>query len=112
MVRTILLILACWAFSVPLLCTSGILVHPCDCDSPSGCDHETECSDDPCNATAVVQNGLSLRTFGFSELIASRLGDAPSFFIEKMCCKAPRQSPESPGVDNRPYAEGDLPLLI
>src|SRR3972149_3075250 len=61
--RTITLLSAFWAFSIPMLCTSGVLVHPCDCESPTGCGHETKCADDPCNVTVIVQNGSSIRAF-------------------------------------------------
>lgn len=112
MARTITLLSAFWAFSVPLLCTSGLLIHPCDCDSPSGCDHETECSDDPCNATAIVQNGSSVRTLDHSELVAAPLDDAPLVAVEAMLCSFSFRLVEPSGQDNRPYAESDLPLLI
>ena len=110
--RTIILLSACWAFSVPLLCTSGLLVHPCDCDSPNGCDHETECSDDPCNATSIVQNGSSPRAFDFSELVAAPLDDAPLVAIEAMLYRYTLRLVDPTGLCHRPYADGDLPLLI
>lgn len=110
--RTLTLFSACWAFSVPMLCTSGLLVHPCDCDSPSGCDHETECSDDPCNATAIVQNSASPRTIDFSELVAAPLDDAPLLAVEAMLCSFALRWVEPPGKSHRPYADSDVPLLI
>mgnify|MGYP001594619423 FL=1 len=112
MVSTLTLLSACWAFSIPLLCTSGMLVHPCDCESPTGCGHETECSDDPCNVTVIVQNGSSIRAFNLSELVAAPLDDAPLVAVEAMPCSFTLRLVEPPGQDNRPYADSDLPLLI
>jgi len=49
--RGITLFAGLWTFvALPSLCTAGVLVHPCDCETPAGCSHEAECSDDPCNA--------------------------------------------------------------
>jgi len=110
--QTVTLLSACWAFSIPLLCTSGLLVHPCDCESPTGCGHETECSDAPCNVTVIVQNGSSLRAFDFSELVAAPLDDTPLVAIEAMLCSFTLRLVEPTGQDNRPYADSDLPLLI
>ena len=110
--RILSLLSACWAFSVPLLCTSGMLVHPCDCESPTGCGHETECSDDPCNVTVIVQNGSSVRGFDHSEFVSAPLDDAPLVAVEAMGCSFTLRLVESPGDDNHPYADSDLPLLI
>lgn len=49
----IVLFAGVWTFSLlPALCTAGVLVHPCDCESNDGCGHESECSDDPCASVA------------------------------------------------------------
>lgn len=84
--RIVTLLAACWASSVPWLCTSGVLVHPCDCESPTGCDLETECSDDPCNVYAIVQDSSSVRAMDYSELVAVPLDDAPLVAVEAMLC--------------------------
>ena len=110
--RTITLFSACWVYSVPLLCTSGLIVHPCDCESPNGCDHETECSDDPCNATAIVPNGSTLRAFDFCELVAAPLDHAPLIAVDAMLCSFSLRQSKPPGQYHRPFADGDLPLLI
>ena len=110
--RTITLLCAVWAFSIPSLCTSGLLVHPCDCESPAGCGHETECSDDPCNVTFIVQNGSSARTFDLYELVAVPLDDAPLVAVEATLRSFALRFAEPPGPFDRPHAESDLPLLI
>jgi hypothetical protein len=112
MCRTMTLLSACWAFSIPLLCTAGVLVHPCDCESPTGCDHETECSDDPCNVIVIVQNDSSVRAFDLSELVAAPIDHAPLVAVDAMLCRFTLRLVEAPGQDNRPYADSDLPLLI
>jgi len=110
--RIITLFSACWAFSVPLLCTSGMLVHPCDCESSSGCDHETECSDDPCNATAIVQNGTSMRAFNLTELVAAPINFAPLIAMDAAWCSVPLRWVQPPSSCHRPHGDGELPLLI
>lgn len=51
--RLIVLFAGVWTFvALPSLCTSGVLVHACDCESSTGCGHETECADDPCASVA------------------------------------------------------------
>ncbi len=110
--RTITLLSALWAFSIPVLCTAGVLVHPCDCESPTGCGHETECSDDPCNVTVIVQNGSSHRVFEHSEFVAVPLDHTPLVVIEAMRCSLTSHRLELTWRDNRPYADSDVPLLI
>lgn len=110
--QSLTLLSACWAFTVPLLCTSGVLVHPCDCESASGCGHETECSDDPCNVTFIVQNCSTVRGFDLSELVAAPLDDAPLIAVEATFCSFTLHFAEPPGQDHRPYADSILPLLI
>ena len=112
MAQIVTLLSACWAFSVPLLCTSGVFVHPCDCESPTGCGHETECSDAPCNVTVIVQIDSSVRAFYLSELAAAPLDHAPLVAVEAMLCSFTLRLVVAPGQDNRPYADSDLPLLI
>lgn len=54
--RSTLLFAGVWTFvALPALCTSGILVHACDCESSTGCGHETECADDPCASVALAR---------------------------------------------------------
>jgi len=89
-----------------------MLVHPCECGSPTGCDHETECSDDPCNVTVIVQNGSSVRGFDHTELVAAPLDDAPIVAVEAILSRLTLRLIEPPGRDNRPFADSDLPLLI
>ena len=110
--QSVTLFSACWAFSVPLLCTSGTLVHPCDCESPTGCGHETECSDDPCNVTVIVQNGSSVRSLDPSELVAAPPVDAPLVAVEAMPGRFALHLFEPPGQDHRPFAASDTQLLI
>jgi len=110
--RILSLLFACWAFSVPLLCTSGALVHPCDCESPTGCGHETECSDDPCAVTVIVQNGSSIRAFDLSDLVAAPLDDASLVAVEAMECSFSLHLVDPPGQCHRPHADSDVPLLI
>ena len=110
--QTVTLLSACWAFSIPLLCTAGVLVHPCDCESPTGCGHETECSDDPCSVTVIVQNGSSVRAFDHSELVAVPLDHAPLVAVEAMLRSFTLRLAEPPGQFHRPYADSGLPLLI
>ena len=51
--RLMVLFAGVWTFvALPSLCTSGVLVHACDCESSTGCGHETECADDPCASVA------------------------------------------------------------
>lgn len=52
----ILLFAGVWSFvALPALCVSGVLVHACDCESSTGCGHETECADDPCASVAPLR---------------------------------------------------------
>ena len=113
MERTVTLLAAVWTFTVlPSLCTSGLLVHPCDCDSPSGCRHETECSDDPCCAAVIVQPDLSVRALALPELTAAPLDDAATVGADELCA-APLQRP-SQSLDRwrHAFSDNDLPLLI
>ena len=110
--RTITLLSAFWAFSIPMLCTSGVFVHPCDCESPTGCGHETKCADDPCNVTVIVQNGSSVRAYVLSELVAVPLDHAALVAVDAIRCGFTLCTVEPPWRDNRPYADSDVPLLI
>ena len=89
-----------------------MLVHPCDCESPTGCGHETKCSDDPCNVTVIVQNGSSVRAFNLSELVAAPLDHAPLVAVEAPLRGFTFYVSKPPGQYHRPYADSDLPLLI
>jgi hypothetical protein len=98
--------------ATPVLCIDGLISHPCECGDEIGCGHETDCSDDPCNVTVIVQNGSSVRAFDLSELVTSPLDNAPLVAVEATRYRFTLRMVEPPGRDNRPYADSDVPLLI
>lgn len=102
-----------WTFAaLPALCTAGVLVHPCDCQSDKGCSHETECSDDPCNSVAPPREES---TWTHVEALLAAL--IPILDV-------PREdafvlTPFPPGVTASildlaeiPYFDSDTPLLV
>ena len=47
--RTIVIFASLWTFfGVPHLCMTGMISHPCDQHGSQDCEHESDCSDDPC----------------------------------------------------------------
>jgi hypothetical protein len=46
--RSLTILLACTLLLLPALCAGGWVLHPCDCESTLGCEHETDCASDPC----------------------------------------------------------------
>ena len=111
--QTITLFAALWTLSVlPPLCTSGLLVHPCDCDSPSGCSHETECLDDPCCAVVIVRLESSPRASGLPDLTAAPLDDAPTLPADDRLRLPNHRHSQPVRRGNRTYADSDIPLLI
>jgi hypothetical protein len=37
----------------PALCVAGVLAHPCESTHEGPCEHESDCTADPCNAVYV-----------------------------------------------------------
>ncbi len=106
--------------SVPVLCASGVLVHPCDkgCTLPSdahhpvesgrGCGHETGCSRDPCGLVMLRNHG------SFDSVV-------PMMFLPNAVVREERDGPPLPlppitssNRERLPLAclPSDLPLLI
>lgn len=60
MARIILILTVAWTLLLlPALCTAGWLLHPCDCGSAIGCEHETDCDSDPCEIRLVRSDAWS-----------------------------------------------------
>ena len=109
----ILLFAGVWTFvALPSLCTLGVLVHACDCESPTGCGHETECADDPCASVATPREETA------GDQLAGLLLDAP---LEPMAldatgeglnsaCDVPMDSFFS--LRDVPLFLSDIPFLI
>jgi len=110
--RTITLLTACWGLTLlPNLCTAGVLVHPCECDSPEGCSHETECADDPCNTTAVIQKETTVRALEFLTLCIALPPDQFKVCDPAAALETPLPFGSQLSAD-RPFPDSDTPLRI
>jgi len=104
--------LALWALLVlPTLCTAGMIGHACDCGVASQCEHESDCSDDPCNqltARRSQQNSDLAKTVPLVESYTSSADSVPhKSSLDVRECFSERISRK-----NLPYPPCDLPLLI
>lgn len=111
---TMMLPATLWALlALPMLCTTDVLAHHCDCESETACDHDDGCADDACH-TMVVPGRPNLQRGGQAahsdspmtsgSCIArfpTRPGPAPA-------CGASHPLP----ILSLPFAESDVPLLL
>ncbi|MFH1278500.1 MAG: hypothetical protein ABIK65_08990 [Candidatus Eisenbacteria bacterium] len=59
MMQRLFILVALWVLlGSPVLCSAGLLLHPCACDEAGKeddlCAHETECDEDPCDQLTLV----------------------------------------------------------
>lgn len=111
---TVILMLAWTLLLLPALCTGGWLLHPCDCGSTIGCEHEEDCPSDPCETGLARPDS---RSQGYDEGSASTASS--SIVIEHF---AKTLEPDASGrristyrlafQDGLPFPPSDLPLLI
>jgi len=114
MSRTFFTLLALWSLLlVPSLCVAGTLEHLCgECPEETGCGHEEDCLDDPCDVV-VVATGLRVVDWKPAllpvptVLWAYEPAETPVF-------ETADAFPEPPSLCTRrlPYPESSLPLLI
>jgi hypothetical protein len=99
--NTLLLILVTLILGAPVLCTAGVLLHPCDCGEAISCAHEDACVEDPCSEIVISGTGVVL--------------DAPpadpGFRIHPPVRTAAVVAPEPPHRNNLPCPVSVLPLL-
>ena len=111
--RTLTLLSAGWALTLlPVLCTAGVLIHPCECDSPVGCSHESECADDPCNSATLPQTENALRTTEVPVQVPAFLPAEGAGAGLTPHSIALRRSRWPLRWAHRPFPESDIPLLV
>ena len=99
--QTLLLILVALILGAPVLCTAGVLLHPCDCGEAISCAHEDACVEDPCADMVIAGIGLVL------SVPPVDLG----IRIHPPVCIAAGIAPEPPRRSNLPCPVSALPLL-
>lgn len=99
---------------LPALCSGGWLLHPCDCDSTTGCEHEADCASDPCEIGVARSDSWS-QSDGDLDATALRSPaavDDPSYRPQSASRRfAPLPSPLA-FAKALPFPPADLPLLI
>jgi hypothetical protein len=111
---TLILILAWTLLLLPALCTGGWLLHPCDCGSTIGCEHEADCSSDPCEI-GMARPDSSSQSHGESD---AQMASTPAVLDELSNSPDPgyrgRRPNTSPLTPQKalPFPPTDLPLLI
>ncbi len=115
MSRSLLILTLAWALLLlPVLCAGGLLVHPCDCGTTIGCEHETDCDSDPCeielartdsSTDSFIRNteSTTLKAFEPTDLTDSTTPGSTSWATGP---------PPSDTTAALPYPPSDLPLLI
>ncbi len=104
--------LALWALLVlPSLCTAGVIGHACGCGEASECEHESDCSDDPCNQLTARRSEQNNEMAETVPLAVSYTSFAVNLSRKSSLDMRERFSERVSGK-NLPYPPGDLPLLI
>ncbi len=102
-------------FLTPILCMSGVLDHPCDCDAEMACGHEEDCAADPCHAFVAAR--FSSRP---TPLLAHDSFPMPAF-AAGLCALLPVRATThlQKYVDEQashacrlPFPRSDMPLLL
>ena len=111
---TLILILAWTLLLLPALCTGGWLLHPCDCGSNIGCEHEDDCSSDPCEIGMARPDSSSL---SYSQEDA-QMASTPAVLdpaSNNPDSGARGRRPNTSALTSQkalPFPPADLPLLI
>lgn len=93
----------------PALCTAGVLAHLCPCEDEVACEHEADCSADPCSELAVRQPEGG----GDADLVAAHAAvPVPALSTLLPSPTRPRAPHRAPPRAGLPYPPGDLPLRI
>lgn len=109
------LIFGLWTlFAAPMLCTAGVLDHPCDCGKQEDCSHESECGQDPCSSIVATRDGP---TPGANGITASSHFSIPAFVLQFSTQLADATPLRPPNVSvvfwpERAFPFVELPLLI
>lgn len=111
---TVTLIMAWTLLLLPALCTGGWLLHPCDCGSSLGCEHESECASDPCEI-GVARSDSWAQDYDDAHVQATN----PSALLDDTLDRPERgpighQPRTTPLIFRKalPFPPADLPLLI
>ena len=110
---TLILTLAWTLLLLPALCTGGWLLHPCDCGSAIGCEHETDCDSDPCEIGLARSDSWSQ-----NHVDESATASAPVLLDDASRNLDLGQLGHRPHASSRafkkalPFPPTDLPLLI
>jgi len=111
MKKILLTVLAFWVLLLsPGLCLAGALEHICgDCPDSSACEHEDDCSNDPCAIDLLPPGSANY----LGKIISVAVSVQGSFAIGSIHAD-PLHFPIAllpPVRDNLPRPESDLPLL-
>jgi len=111
---TLSLILAWTLLLLPALCMGGWLLHPCDCESSIGCQHESDCASDPCEVGLARSDSWSQHQdgadFGTANTPVALLASSSSLEPGHICHRPNSSSLAFARV--LPFPPADLPLLI
>ncbi len=111
---TMMLPAALWALlALPMLCTTEVLAHHCDCESETACDHDDSCADDACHTMVVpgrpnLQRGGQAAHSDSPMTSGSCLARFPTRPGPAPACGASHPLP----ILSLPFAESDVPLLL
>lgn len=112
--NSVVLVLAWTLLLLPVLCTGGWLLHPCDCGSTIGCEHESSCNSDPCEIDVARPDldsefDAAAGSFNVYTSAASiHLSDA--FSSDLSTCRP--NAINASAYHGRAFPPSDLPLLI
>lgn len=115
MSRLILIVILAWTLLLlPALCTGGWLLHPCDCGSTIGCEHEADCDSDPCQIEMARADSWAQ---GYADMDShtARTSIAIDCSSTWPQLRHANQSPNATSLAFQkalPFPPPDLPLLI
>lgn len=104
-----------WALLLlPALCMGGWLIHPCDCGTTVGCEHEADCASDPCEIGMARSDSWSQSSDELAAPTANHsaiVDPAPNSLDTEHRNQRPMTSPLA-FSKALPFPQADLPLLI
>ena len=102
-------------FLTPILCMSGVLDHPCDCDAEMACGHEADCAADPCRAFVAARSSsrsTPLVAYGSFPVPAFAAGPCALLSVRAIVPLRHCADEQTAHTCRLPFPRSDMPLLL